>query len=640
MLTSKNEIVNYPVLDKIETPEDIRELSSDELKQLCNDLRSYIVKVLSTHPGHLASGLGVVELTVALHYVFNTPDDKLIWDVGHQAYPHKILTGRKKQFESIRTYNGISGFPKISESEYDSFGTGHSSTSVSAALGMATASLLQGNDTRRHIAVIGDGSMTGGIAFEALNNAGDSGANLLVILNDNGIAIDKSVGALSNYLTKITASKTYNKFKTHIWNMSGDDARGQKIRRFFNNFLRNVKSVFIKQSNMFEALNFRYFGPIDGHDLDNLVRILQRLSMIKGPKLLHIVTQKGRGLEAAVKNPVTYHAPGEYDAETGKQIKSDNIHQPLRYQDIFGHTIVELAEKNPAIVGITPAMPTGCSLNIMMKAFPERVFDVGIAEQHAVTFSAGLASQGLLPFCNIYSSFMQRAYDQVIHDVALQNLNVVMCLDRGGLVGEDGATHHGVFDYAYFRPIPNLTIAAPMNENELRNMMYTAQLPDKGPFVIRYPRGKSVNEDWQKPFEEIEIGKGRCLREGHDIAILSVGHIGNAAMSAAEELSAYGTEVSVYDMRFVKPLDTRLLKEISEKHSKVITVEDGVLKGGFGSAVVEFFADNGIEITVRRLGIPDRFIAHGTLRELHRECGIDRQAIVEAAKEFCKNKNT
>lgn len=632
--------MNYPILDKIETPEDIRKLSSGELKQLCSDLRAYIVKVLSTHPGHLASGLGVVELAVALHYVFNTPDDKLIWDVGHQAYPHKILTGRKKQFESIRTHDGISGFPKIAESEYDAFGTGHSSTSISAALGMAIASQLQGNGDRQHIAVIGDGSMTGGMAFEALNNAGDSGANLLVILNDNGIAIDKSVGALSNYLTKITASKTYNKFKTHIWNISGGDACGRKIRRFFNKFLRSVKSVFIKQSNIFEALDFRYFGPIDGHDLENLIRILQRLSLIKGPKLLHIVTQKGRGLDEAVRNPVTYHAPGEYDAETGKQIKNTNTHQPLRYQDIFGHTIVELAEKNPKIVGITPAMPTGCSLNIMMEAMPERVFDVGIAEQHAVTFSAGLASQGLLPFCNIYSSFMQRAYDQVIHDVALQNLNVVMCLDRSGLVGEDGATHHGVFDYAYFRPIPNLTIAAPMNENELRNMMYTAQLPDKGPFVIRYPRGKSVNEDWRKPFEELEIGKGRRLREGKDIAILSVGHIGNVAMAAAEELSKLGIEAGVYDMRFVKPLDTGMLQDIAMKYKRIITVEDGVLKGGFGSAVVEFFTDNGMEMHVKRLGIPDRFIAHGTLRELHRECGIDRQAIVEAAKKFCKNKNT
>ena len=618
--------MEYPVLDKINTPDDLKKLSQEELEQLCTDLRKYIVQVLSTHPGHLASGLGVVELAVALHFVFNTPDDKLVWDVGHQAYPHKILTGRKRQFETIRSYSGISGFPKMSESEYDSFGTGHSSTSISAALGMAVAAHLKGNDTRNHIAVIGDGSMTGGMAFEALNNAGVAGANMLVILNDNGISIDKSVGGLSHYLTKITSSETYNQFKTKIWNLSGTG-----IRRFFRNILLNLKSTFFKQSNMFEAFGFRYFGPIDGHNLPDLVKILQRLSKIKGPKLLHIVTQKGRGMDIAVQNPVAYHAPGEYDVETGERKKSTDKNQPLRYQDVFGNTILELAKQNPDIVGITPAMPSGCSLNIMMAAMPERVFDVGIAEQHAVTFAAGLATQGIVPFCNIYSSFMQRAYDQVIHDVALQKLNVIMCLDRGGLVGEDGPTHHGAFDYAYFRPIPNLVIAAPMNENELRNMMYTAQLPDKGPFVIRYPRGKSVNPDWKKPFQEIEIGKGRCLRNGKDIAILSVGHIGNTAMQAAQLLSTLGVEVGVYDFRFVKPLDESLLHEVAKTYSHIITIEDGVLKGGFGSAVVEFLSDNGMEIPVQRLGIPDQFITHGALRDLYRECRIDVDAVVETA---------
>ncbi len=619
--------MEYPVLDKINTPEDLKHLSQAELTQLCTDLRQYIVRVLSTHPGHLASGLGVVELAVALHYVFNTPDDKLVWDVGHQAYPHKILTGRKRQFESIRSYGGISGFPKMEESPYDSFGTGHSSTSISAALGMAVAAHLQGNDSRNHIAVIGDGSMTGGMAFEALNHAGVAGANVLVILNDNGIAIDKSVGALSHYLTKMTSSRAYNRVKTRIWNASGT-----AIRRFFRNILLNLKSTFFKQSNMFEAFGFRYFGPIDGHNLPDLVKILQRLSTIKGPKLLHIVTQKGRGMEMAVRNPVAYHAPGEYDLETGERKKSTEKNQPLRYQDIFGHTILELARKNDRIVGITPAMPTGCSLNIMMEAMTDRCFDVGIAEQHAVTFAAGLAAQGMTPFCNIYSSFMQRAYDQVIHDVALQRLNVVMCLDRAGLVGEDGPTHHGAFDYAYFRPVPNLTIAAPMDENELRNLMYTAQMPDKGPFVIRYPRGRSVNADWKKPFHELPIGKGRCLRNGKDVAILSIGHIGNTAMAAAQLLSTLGIEVGVYDMRFLKPIDEGMLHEVAKTYTRVVTIEDGVLNGGFGSAVLEFFADNGIDMPVRRLGIPDKFVTHGSLRELQHECHIDVDAVVNTVK--------
>lgn len=624
--------MEYPVLDKINTPDDLKKLSQDELVQLCADLRQYIVRVLSTHPGHLASGLGVVELAVALHFVFNTPDDKLVWDVGHQAYPHKILTGRKRQFESIRSYGGISGFPKVEESPYDSFGTGHSSTSISAALGMAVAAHLQGNDKRNHIAVIGDGSMTGGMAFEALNHAGEAGANVLVVLNDNGISIDKSVGALSHYLTKMTSSRTYNRVKTRIWNASGT-----AIRRFFRNILLNLKSTFFKQSNMFEAFGFRYFGPIDGHNLPDLVNILQRLSTIKGPKLLHIVTQKGRGMDKAVQNPVAYHAPGEYDVETGERKKSAEKDKPLRYQDIFGNTILELARKNDRIVGITPAMPTGCSLNIMMEAMPDRCFDVGIAEQHAVTFAAGLAAQGMTPFCNIYSSFMQRAYDQVIHDVALQRLNVVMCLDRAGLVGEDGPTHHGAFDYAYFRPIPNLVIAAPMDENELRNMMYTAQLPDQGPFVIRYPRGRSVNADWKKPFQELPVGKGRCLRNGREVAILSVGHIGNTAMAAAQLLSTLGVEVGVYDMRFVKPIDEGILHEVAKTYTYIVTLEDGVLNGGFGSAVLEFLADNGIGIPVHRLGLPDKFVAHGSLRDLYRECRIDEDAVVSAVLGIVKS---
>ena len=630
--------IQYSVLEKVNLPEDLKKLSYLELKTLCDEIRSYIIDVLANNPGHLASGLGTVELSVALHYVFNTPDDKLIWDVGHQAYPHKILTGRKESFHTIRTYNGISGFPKIEESPYDSFGTGHSSTSISAALGMAMASKLEGNNTRQHIAVIGDGSMTGGMAFEGLNHAGDSKANILVILNDNGIAIDKSVGALSNYLTTITTSSAYNKLKTKIWNFYGEGDKGKKHKNFFRKIGHLTKLALVKQSNLFESLNFRYFGPIDGHDVENLIKVLGKLKDIQGPKLLHIVTRKGKGLEEAEKNPIIYHAPGLFDANTGKQVESNKNNKPLRYQDIFGYTIVELAEKNEKILGITPAMPTGCSLNIMMEQMPNRAFDVGIAEQHAVTLAAGMATQGMIPFCNIYSSFMQRAYDQVIHDVALQNLNVVLCLDRGGLVGEDGATHHGVFDYAYFRPIPNLTIASPLNEHELRNMMYTAQLKGKGPFVIRYPRGGCVNLDWKKTFQEIEIGKGRCLKRGNNIAVISIGHIGNAALVASDIVSTLGIEVGIYDIRFLKPLDNALLHEIAKTYSDIITVEDGVLKGGLGTAVAEFVSDNHLPVRVHRMGIDDRFIAHGSLRELHKECGIDTDAIVAKISEVAKGK--
>lgn len=631
--------MQYSLLEHIESPADLKSLSIEDLKALSGELRQYIISTLSSHPGHLASGLGVVELTVALHAVFNTPDDKLVWDVGHQAYAHKILTGRRNRFSTIRTYGGLSGFPKMTESEYDAFGTGHSSTSISAALGMATASKLQGNTSRQHIAVIGDGSMTGGEAFEALNNAGVSKANILVILNDNGISIDKSVGGLSRYLTKVTASRRYNDLKNKVWDtLDGDDqnrSRGkEKGLNFFQKMAYSTKSALLgHQNNLFESLGFRYFGPIDGHNMEDLLEVLNKLRKLKGPKLLHIVTTKGKGLPAAEENPTVFHAPGKFDAETGERIKTTASNMPPKYQDVFGRTIIELAEKNPKIVGITPAMPTGCSLNMMMAEMPDRAFDVGIAEQHAVTFAAGLAAQGQLPFCNIYSSFMQRAYDQVIHDVALQNLDFVLCLDRGGLVGDDGPTHHGAFDMACLRLVPNLTIMAPMNEHELRNMMYTAQLPDKGSVVIRYPRGNGVLTDWHNEMQELPIGKGRMLKEGRDVAIVSIGHIGNSAMEAAATLEADGISVGVYDMRFVKPLDTALLDQIAERYDRVITLEDGCLEGGFGSAVLEYYSGKGGKTPmVKRLGIPDRFITHGTIPQLQQECGIDTAAIVNAVK--------
>ncbi len=629
----KNEI-----LSGIDTPKDLKKLHVEDLPQLCAELRQYIIGTLATHPGHLASGLGVVELTVALHYVFNTPDDKLVWDVGHQSYAHKILTGRREHFRTIRTYGGIGGFPRMDESEYDAFGTGHSSTSISAALGMATASKLQGNSVRQHIAVIGDGSMTGGEAFEALNNAGVSKSNILVILNDNGISIDKAVGGLSRYLVRVIASRRFNRLKERVWRRMGGDSvedkhkESKKVVRRMSRFTKTAKAVLMGGTNLFESLGFRYFGPIDGHDVEILVSVLEQLKEINGPKLLHIVTKKGKGLRMAERNPVAYHAPGKFDVETGKQIASTSGEsQPPKYQDVFGQTIIELAEQNSAIVGVTPAMPTGCSLNMMMERMPSRTFDVGIAEQHAVTFSAGLAAQGLLPFCNIYSSFMQRAYDQVIHDVALQHLNVVMCLDRAGLVGEDGATHHGVFDLAYLRPIPGLTICAPMNEHELRNMMYTAQLPNQGPVVIRYPRGKGVLKDWHNKAEAIPVGKGRCVREGSDVAILSLGHIGNNAMAAAETIEELS--VAVYDMRYLKPLDTDLLNEVLSKgYRKIITVEDGVVAGGFGSAVLEHFASVNATVKVAMLGVPDNFVPHGSVEQLQHKCGIDIDGIVKEVR--------
>lgn len=631
--------MQYSILEHINSPADLKKLAKEQLPALADELRQYIINTLSDHPGHLASGLGVVELTVALHYVFSTPDDKLVWDVGHQAYAHKILTGRREMFPTIRTYGGLSGFPKRSESVYDAFGTGHSSTSISAALGMALASKMQGDSKRQHIAVIGDGSMTGGEAFEALNNAAVSKANILVILNDNGISIDKSVGGLSRYLTKVTASKKYNDIKNKVWDkLDGDEEQRslgkEKGLNFFQKVTYSTKAALLgHQNNLFESLGFRYFGPIDGHNMEDLVEVLGKLKKLNGPKLLHIVTTKGKGLPSAEKNPTIYHAPGKFDAETGAQIKSNQDNYPPKYQDVFGHTIIELAKQNPKIVGITPAMPTGCSLNMMMAEMPDRAFDVGIAEQHAVTFAAGLAAQGQLPFCNIYSSFMQRAYDQVIHDVALQNLDFVLCLDRGGLVGDDGPTHHGAFDMACLRLVPNLTIMAPMNEHELRNMMYTAQLPEKGPVVIRYPRGNGVLTDWRNEMQELEIGKGRTLREGRGVAIVSIGHIGNLAMQAAAMLEAEDISVGVYDMRFVKPLDTALLDQIAERYDRVITLEDGCLEGGFGSAVLEYYSEKGGKVpSVKRLGVPDRFITHGSIPQLQQECGIDTASIVAAVK--------
>lgn len=627
------------ILENISTPEELRRLPVSDLPELARELRHYIVDTLATHPGHLASSLGTVELAIALHYVFNTPDDKVVWDVGHQAYAHKILTGRRDQFPTIRTYGGISGFPRMDESPYDAFGTGHSSTSISAALGMATASKLQGNTTRQHIAVIGDGSMTGGEAFEALNNAGVSKANILVILNDNGISIDKAVGGLSRYLVKITSSPEYNRLKEHVWRTAGGDSKNIRGKNIISRTLAGLKSSLLKNSNFFESLGFRYFGPVDGHDAAQLVEVLTSLKDLKGPKLLHIVTKKGKGMKEAERNPVTYHAPGKYNAETGLQLHSDNSGQPLKYQDVFGHTIIELAERNSRIVGITPAMPTGCSLNMMMAQMPDRVFDVGIAEQHAVTFAAGLAAQGMVPFCNIYSSFMQRAYDQVIHDVALQRLNVVLCLDRAGIVGDDGPTHHGAFDLAYFRIVPNLTICAPMDEHELRDMMYTAQTDNQGPFVIRYPRGLSVHPDWRSEMHVLEVGKGRCISEGSDVAVLTIGHIGNEAAKAVGQLRGEGIAVGHYDMRFVKPLDTVLLDEVARRYKAVVTVEDGCLAGGFGSAVLEYYAQSQLASRsgtaspkVIRLGLPDRFVTHGPVAQLHSDCHIDAAGIIEAVR--------
>ncbi len=623
------------LLSSIDYPSDLKKLDIEQLPQLCDELRRFIIDVISYNPGHLGSSLGTVELTVALHYIFNTPYDKLIWDVGHQAYPHKILTGRKNIFYTNRMYQGISGFPKMSESEYDAFGVGHSSTSISAALGMAVASALKKENDRQHVAIIGDGSMTAGMSFEALNHAGVANSNLLVILNDNGISIDKNVGALSEYLTKITTSKSYNRFKDKVWYLlGGGSPYGKSSRAVVKQLGSAVKSTLLQKSNLFESLNFRYFGPVDGHDVIRLTKILNDLKNIPGPKILHVITKKGKGLEKAEQDPTTYHAPGTFDRKTGEILKTEcKDRLAPKYQTVFGRTIIELAEANPNIIGVTPAMPSGCSLNLMMEKMPDRAFDVGIAEQHAVTFSAGMAVQGMIPFCNIYSSFMQRAYDQVIHDVALQKLNVVFCLDRGGLVGEDGATHHGVFDLAYFRSIPNITIASPLNEQELRNMMYTAQLENAGCFVIRYPRGRGVMFDWKTPFKKLEIGKAQQLKEGKDIAVISIGHIGNTAIKAADLLKEENIDVAVYDIRFLKPIDEEMLHEIFKKYTKIITLEDGVIIGGLGSAVMEFAVDHQYTSVVKRLGIPDQFIEQGSVAELQAECSIDVKGIISTVRQ-------
>jgi len=624
------------LLSSINDPSDLKKLKESQLSELCREIREFILDETSHNPGHLGASLGTVELSVAIHYVFNTPYDKVIWDVGHQAYTHKILTGRRDSFHTNRMKGGISGFPRMAESKYDAFGTGHSSTSISAALGMATASALTEDNGRLHIAVIGDGAMTGGMAMEAMNNAGVSNANLLVILNDNGIAIDKNVGAIKESLAVMISSKTYNKIKDKIWLLLGGGTQyGKNTRAIVKQIGNAVKSTILKRSNLFESLNFRYFGPIDGNDVVHLSKILRDLQRIQGPKLLHIVTTKGKGFEEAEKHQTTFHSPGTFDRKTGKltNIESREKQAP-KYQTVFGKTIIELAKQNDKIVGITPAMPSGCSLNLMMEVMPERVFDVGIAEQHAVTFAAGLAAQGMIPFCNIYSTFAQRAYDQIIHDVAIQKLAVVLCLDRSGLVGEDGATHHGAFDLAFLRAIPNLTIASPMNEEELRNMMFTAQTSGKGPFAIRYPKGRGVMPNWEKPMHELEVGKGRKLREGQDIAIITIGHVGNYATKAAVELEAENIKAAHYDIRFLKPIDEGLLHEVFKSYDHIISVEDGTILGGLGSALLEFQSEHGYNKNIHRLGIPDRFISHAKQEELHHECGFDTEGIVLAAKEM------
>ncbi len=625
-----------PLLSRIHEPADLRKhFKPEDLPQVANELRDFIVDVVSEKGGHFGASLGVVELTVALHYVYNTPDDQIVWDVGHQAYGHKILTGRRERFHTNRQYKGISGFPKRSESPYDTFGVGHSSTSISAALGMAVGSRLEGNRERQHVAVIGDGAMTAGLAFEGLNHGGVEDTNLLVILNDNCMSIDPNVGALKEYLTDVTTSHTYNKVKDEVWHLLGRISKfGPNAQAIAQKVEHAVKAAMLKQSNLFESLNFRYFGPVDGHDAEHLAAILADLKDIPGPKLLHCVTKKGKGYAPAeAGSPTKWHAPGLFNKETGEVIQAkQGAPTPPKFQDVFGHTIIELAEKDRRIVGVTPAMPTGCSLKFMMEQMPDRAFDVGIAEQHAVTFSAGMATRGQVPFCNIYSSFMQRAYDQVIHDVALQDLHVVFCLDRGGVAGADGPTHHGAYDLAYMRCVPGLTVAAPMDEVELRNMMYSASQKQSGPYSIRYPRGNGSIVNWRQPFEEIPVGRGRKLKDGKDVAILTIGAIGTQATGALEDLAAAGISAAHYDMRFVKPLDEVMLHEVFGKFSRVITVEDGTVTGGFGSAVTEFMADAGYQARVKRLGLPDRYVEHGSQSQLYAECGYDRAGIVAAAR--------
>ena len=629
-----------PLLSKINSPSDLRKLSKTDLPQVSEELRQFIVDVVSEKGGHFGASLGVVELTVALHYTFNTPSDQLVWDVGHQAYGHKILTGRRENFHTNRIYKGISGFPKRSESVYDTFGVGHSSTSISAALGMSLASELKGDKNKQHIAVIGDGSMTAGLAFEGLNHAGSEDTNLLIILNDNCMSIDPAVGALKEYLTDIATSKTYNRVKNKVWKILGKISKfGPNAQKVVQKVEGAIKSSLLGESNYFESLNFRYFGPIDGHDVKHLAEVMEDLKHIPGPKILHCITQKGKGFKPAEEgNTTKWHAPGLFNKETGEIISPKKKKTPPKYQDVFGDTIIELAKENASIVGVTPAMLSGSSLTKMLSVMPDRVFDVGIAEQHAVTFSAGLATQGMIPFCNIYSTFMQRSYDQLIHDVALQNLDVVFCLDRGGFVGADGATHHGVFDIAFLRCIPNMTVSAPMNEQELRNLMYTAQLPNKGPFSIRYPRGNGVMLDWETPLEEIEIGKGRRIKDGEEIAILSIGNTGNFVVEADKDFIKEGLDIAHFDMRFVKPIDKELLHTIFQKFDKVITIEDACLQGGFGSAVIEFMVDNNYKSEVVRLGVPDEFINHGTQQQLYTECYFDVEAIKESVHKLISRK--
>ena len=627
---------SYPLLTNIDTPVDLRKLKLEQLPEVCTELRQKIIDELSCNPGHFASSLGVIELTVALHYVFNTPYDRIVWDVGHQAYGHKILTGRRDAFHTNRKLNGIRPFPSPKESEYDTFTCGHASNSISAALGMAVAAKHKGEDNRHVVAVIGDGSMSGGLAFEGLNNASSTPNNLLIILNDNDMAIDRSVGGMKQYLLNLQTSESYNRFRFKIarllekWGILNEKRRKSLIR--FNN---SIKSMLVQQQNVFEGMNIRYFGPIDGHDVNGLAKVLKDIKDMQGPKLLHIHTTKGKGFEPAEKAATIWHAPGKFDKETGERIVSDTEGMPPLYQDVFGHTLLELAKQNDKIVGVTPAMPSGCSMNILMKEMPDRGFDVGIAEGHAVTFSGGMAKDGLIPFCNIYSSFMQRAYDNIIHDVALHKQHVVFCLDRAGLVGEDGPTHHGVFDLAYLRSIPNLTIASPLNEHELRKLMYTAQLPDKGPFAIRYPRGRGALVDWECPLEEIQVGKGQKLKEGKDIAVLTIGPIGNEAMKAIASAEAKSDKsIAHYDLRFLKPLDEQMLDEIGQNYQFIVTVEDGVLKGGMGSAILEYMSDHGYSPKIHRIGIPDSFVQHGTPNELYKICGMDATSIENVLLSF------
>jgi 1-deoxy-D-xylulose-5-phosphate synthase len=634
------EILPGSLLKTIDSPADLKKLSREELHTVCDELRQYIIDVVSVHGGHFGASLGVVELSVALHYVYNTPYDQLVWDVGHQAYGHKILTGRRDNFPSNRKYNGLSGFPKRSESEYDTFGVGHSSTSIGAALGMAIAAKYKGED-RKSIAVIGDGAMTAGMAFEAMNHAGVSDADMLIILNDNCMSIDPNVGALKEYLTDITISPTYNKLKDDLWNAMGKLPIGKNFSRSMAHKLaEGLKGAISSSANLFEALKLRYFGPIDGHNIAKLVDTLEDLKKIPGPKILHILTVKGKGYALAEKDQTKWHAPGLFDKVTGEIVKKTiTAPQPPKYQDVFGQTIIELAEQNEKIFGITPAMPSGSSLKYMMEKMPHRAIDVGICEQHAVTLSAGLATQGLRVFCNIYSSFMQRSFDQAVHDVAIQKLPVIFCLDRAGLVGEDGPTHHGAYDIPYFRCIPHMVISAPMNEQELRNLMYTAQLEHNNkPFVIRYPRGEGVMPEWKTPFEEIKIGKGRKLRDGKEVAILSFGHPGNFAKKAISELNTLGVYPGHFDMRFAKPIDEELLHDVFAQYDKIVTVEDGTTIGGFGSAVLEFMAAHGYKAEVKMLGIPDRLVEHGTLKELYSECGYDAAGIVKAVTELVSDK--